>query len=179
MSWRDIRPVAVALVTRPLEPGVRDGDDGQDEPTPHDGRPDPGGRPARDGTDDVEVLLGEHRDPAAGETFYRPPGGGLEFGEHSSDALVREFDEEMSVTLRDLDLLATLERTFTFDGTEGHEIWFLYGATIAEDWPYDRDRFVAEEPEVDEQYEAVWKPLSDFAGSDADIVYPEELPELL
>ncbi len=158
MTWQKIRPVAVAAVTRPRVDAERG----------------PESAPG-----DVEVLLAEHYDPGEGDTFYRPPGGGLEFGEHSSDALVREFDEEMGVTLRDLDLITTMERTFTFDGTDGHEIWFLYDATIAEDWPYERDRFTAEEPELDEEFEVVWKPLADFAGPDGDVVYPEELPELL
>lgn len=161
MSWQDIRPVAVAAVTRPRESvGSERSDHGA-------------------GPGDVEVLLGEHYDPVEEHTFYRPPGGGVEFGEHSSEAAVREFDEELGVTLADLDLLATLERTFTFGDAENHEICFLYAGAIVDDWPYERDRFVAEEPELDEEFDVVWKPLEDLLGPDADVVYPEELPSLL
>jgi ADP-ribose pyrophosphatase YjhB (NUDIX family) len=61
-----------------------------------------------------EVLLSRLRDEKADETFYRPIGGAVEFGELSDEALVREFREELSVEVEACDLLDTLEDTFTF-----------------------------------------------------------------
>lgn len=110
------------------------------------------------------------------ETFYRPIGGGIEFGESSDEALVREFDEELDVEVVDFDLLETLENTFTFDGQRGHEIWFLYDVALAESWPYERDEFEGREPEVDETYRAVWTPVD---ALDDVTVYPEHLRSLL
>ncbi len=46
-----------------------------------------------------ELLLAEGYDPSKRQTFYRPLGGGVEFGERASDALIREFDEELGVDL--------------------------------------------------------------------------------
>ena len=46
---------------------------------------------------DEELLLAEHYDSAEEYTFYRPIGGGIEFGEHSRDAVRREFREELDV----------------------------------------------------------------------------------
>ena len=143
MTWRDIRPVALAVVRR-----------------------------------DDEVLLARHYDPGADYEFYRPIGGGIEFGEHSRDAVVREFEEELDVTLTNVSYLETLENVFTFDDTEGHEIWRLYEADFEESWPYERDSFTAHEPELDEEFEVEWKHPDDFAAG-GEVVYPEKLPELL
>ncbi|WP_135820328.1 NUDIX hydrolase [Halostella litorea] len=139
MSWRDVRPVALAVVRR-------------------DGR----------------ILLAEHYDPAEDYTFYRPVGGAIEFGEHSRDAVRREFREELGVELTGVRSVDTYERTFTFDGTEGHEIWRLYEADIVEDWPYELDRFEAEEPELGEAFDVVWKEPAAFAERD-EVVYPPSL----
>jgi|GEM_PF-6087287 NUDIX domain len=42
-----------------------------------------------------ELLLMEGDDPAKRQTFYRPLGGGVEFGERARDAVIREFAEEL------------------------------------------------------------------------------------
>jgi len=123
-----------------------------------------------------EVLLSRLRDETAAETFYRPIGGAVEFGELSDEALVREFREELSVELEAYDHVDTLESTFVFQGNEGHEIWFLYEVTFAEDWPYERDEFEGREPELDETYRAEWVPLDSLSEV---TVYPENLSELV
>jgi ADP-ribose pyrophosphatase YjhB (NUDIX family) len=125
-----------------------------------------------------EVLLARHYDPGEDYHFYRPVGGAIEFGEHSSEAVVREFAEELDVTLTGVEYLETFERTFTFDDNDGHEIWRLYEGDFEEDWPYEHDSFTAQEPELDEEFEAVWKHPEDFVEG-GEIVYPDDLPELL
>jgi len=125
---------------------------------------------------DDEILLSRLRDGEADETFYRPIGGAVEFGELSDEALVREFREELSVEVTDCELLDTLENTFTFQGTEGHEIWFCYAVEFAEDWPYERDEFEGREPELDETYPAVWHPVDRLSDV---TVYPENLASLV
>ena len=122
MSWRKIRPVALAAVRR------------------------------KNG----EILVSKDYEPGVDEPFYRPIGGGVEFGEHSREAVVREFGEEIDVELTNVSLVGTHENVFTFDGEQGHEIWRVYEGDIAEDWPYERDRFEGREPELDETYEATW-----------------------
>jgi len=42
-----------------------------------------------------EILVFESRDTVKNETFYRPLGGGINFGEHSKDAVRREIFEEI------------------------------------------------------------------------------------
>src|SRR5688572_10993783 len=47
--------------------------------------------------DDDRLLLVNHK--MAGGDFWAPPGGGLEFGQHLSDALRREFKEETNLEI--------------------------------------------------------------------------------
>lgn len=125
---------------------------------------------------DEELLVSRHCDPA-GEFFYRPVGGGVEFGEHSEESLRREFREELGVTLSKVSALGTYEDVFTAEGETHHELWRLYEVEIAEEWPYQEDEFTATEPETGEEIECVWKPVAALGSEDedGDTFYPEAL----
>jgi len=67
--------------------------------------------------------------PATAENasgYHRLIGGGVELGETHHDAIVREVDEELGATIRDLAFVTAFESIFRIDGTLGHEIVFLY-----------------------------------------------------
>lgn len=121
-----------------------------------------------------ELLVSELYDPDEDYHFYRPLGGGIEFGELGHQTLKREFDEELGVELTDVEYLETYEDVFTFDGEQEHEIWRLYEATIVEEWPYERERMMGHEPEIGEEFPVVWKHPSAFTDDD-ETIYPEEL----
>jgi ADP-ribose pyrophosphatase YjhB (NUDIX family) len=125
-----------------------------------------------------QLLVERHRNPESGERFYRPLGGGVEFGERSEDALRREFREELGVELEAASHLETCEDVFTHDGETHHEVWRLYEADIAADWPYEAEEFTAREPD-DEEIECVWKPITDFSGESGETIYPGILPARL
>jgi 8-oxo-dGTP pyrophosphatase MutT (NUDIX family) len=74
------------------------------------------------------ILVLDISDPATGERFYRPAGGGIEFGEHSLDALRREMREELGAEIHSPLLLGVLENIFYYNGQPGHEIVFVYDA---------------------------------------------------
>jgi ADP-ribose pyrophosphatase YjhB (NUDIX family) len=65
-------------------------------------------------------------------TFYRPPGGGIEFQEDSREAARRELREEFDLDTRseDLSLLGVIENSFEFRGAPHHEICFVYEARV-------------------------------------------------
>jgi ADP-ribose pyrophosphatase YjhB (NUDIX family) len=76
------------------------------------------------------VLRGE--DPLDGRRFHRLLGGGVEPGERSEEAVVREIAEELHATLLEPRLLGVLESVFTYDGEPGHEVVFVYAGRLAE-----------------------------------------------
>jgi ADP-ribose pyrophosphatase YjhB (NUDIX family) len=122
-----------------------------------------------------ELLLMESYDPTKGETFYRPLGGGVEFGEHARDALIREFNEELSAELVNIRYLGTLENIFTYGGQPGHEIIMLFQADFADETLYTRENLVAIEDQ--ERIPTAWKRLANF--TDETPLYPEGLRDLL
>src|SRR5688572_14409935 len=57
---------------------------------------------------DNSLLMVNHKGLTEGD-FWAPPGGGVEFGQHATDALIREFEEETSIAIRPGNLLFTVE----------------------------------------------------------------------
>ena len=56
----------------------------------------------------------------------------LEFGEPADDAVVREIVEELHAELAQVTLLGVIENVFTYAGAPGHEVVFVYAATVAD-----------------------------------------------
>src|SRR5215208_350542 len=77
------------------------------------------------------ILISEMVDEAEG-TFHRPPGGGIEFGEHSREAAARELQEEFDLVVpaEELRLLGVIENSFEFRGAPYHEICFIYEVDV-------------------------------------------------
>lgn len=86
------------------------------------------GLPVKD--DHVLVLPGF--DATRGLRFLRAVGGGIEFGETAEQALRREYTEELAVTLGAVELLGVEENIFTYEGSRGHEIAFIFAVECAE-----------------------------------------------
>ncbi|HEX7240445.1 MAG TPA: NUDIX hydrolase [Longimicrobiaceae bacterium] len=78
------------------------------------------------------VLVARGVDPASGEPFYRPLGGGVEFGERAADALGREIVEELGAAIEDPRLLGVLENLFEYAGRPRHEIVFVFDARFSD-----------------------------------------------
>jgi len=90
---------------------------------------------------DNRILVCLGRDDVKNEDFYRLIGGGVEFGEKSSTAIIREIKEELAAELKDLKLLTVLENIFTFNGQAGHEICFIYEAAFVDETNYQRESY--------------------------------------
>lgn len=78
------------------------------------------------------ILVARGADPATGEPFYRPLGGGVEFGERAETALRREIAEDLGATIEEPCLLGVLENLFEYGGRAGHEIIFVFDARFSD-----------------------------------------------
>lgn len=125
------------------------------------------------------ILVGEGYDPVKRETFYRPIGGGIEFGERAEEALRREVREEIGAEIESVRYLFTLENIFTFNGDAGHEIVMVFDARFTDDGWYARQVISGREFDGNQHlpFKAVWKRLDEF-GPQAPL-YPDGLVELL
>lgn len=125
------------------------------------------------------ILVAEGYDPIKRETFYRPLGGGIEFGERSQETISRELMEEIGAELKHdtLKYLGAVENIFTFNGIPGHEIVLVYDGALADSGLYDQAVILGKEANG-EEIRAMWKHLDEF-GAGKSILYPEGLNELL
>jgi ADP-ribose pyrophosphatase YjhB (NUDIX family) len=117
------------------------------------------------------LLVFRGDDPARDVVFYRPLGGGIEFGERSADALVREMREELGAEVTSVRYLGMLENIFTHMGKRGHEIVLLYAARFADSAFYTRQAWTGDDNGL--PIPVLWKPLTDFR--DGDLLVPREL----
>ena len=119
------------------------------------------------------ILCMRGHDTIRNQTFYRPLGGGIEYGEHSADALRREINEELRTSISDVRLLGVIESVFTLEGQHKHELVFAYDAVFDDRSLYDRA--VVEGMEADGvPIHAYWMALGDFQENKA-LLVPEAL----
>ena len=126
--------------------------------------------------EDGSILVAPGDDHVKNQRFYRPLGGGIEFGERAEDAARREIREELGAEVDGLRFLGAVENLFTFLGEPGHELIWLYEGRFADPALYARDRL--EGREGGEPFAVEWVPLSHFVEGRWPL-YPDGLLELL
>lgn len=124
-----------------------------------------------------QILVFEGYDPDSDETFYRPLGGAIEFGEYGHQALAREVKEEIDAEIENLRYLGLSENLFTFGGKAGHEIVLIYKGDLVGRAIYEQDEVMGREDDGS-LLKVVWAPLSRFQRGEAPL-YPDGLLELL
>jgi len=125
------------------------------------------------------ILVAEGYDSVKNEYFYRPLGGGIEFGETSMETICRELMEEihLDVEPESLVYLGTVENIFHFNGAAGHEIVLIYDGALKEPGLYEQAVIAGKEANG-EEIRALWKNLDEF-GAGKSILYPTGLVEML
>lgn len=119
---------------------------------------------------DGKLLVSECYDSKKDYYFYRCLGGGIEFQETSSDALKREFMEEIGIDINITEYLGIAENIFVYEGKKGHEIVFFYKIDIPDN--LYKNKYVQDED--GEIGEAVWIDIEEFKNG-SKIIYPKEI----
>lgn len=96
------------------------------------------------------------------EGYHRLIGGEVDLGETHRDAILREVDEELGSTIRDLALLTTVENIFRIDGVRGHEVVFLYSGRLEPQPPSAGGTLTESDGSV---VPVVWRRLDDIDES--------------
>lgn len=131
-------------------------------------------------TREGRLLVMEGEDRVAGQIFYRPFGGGIDFGERGEAALRREIREELESELDAVRFLGVIENVFAFEGTPGHELVMVYSAELSGPEWLEADRFQRDEPTRHGVITCTgaWVPIADFRAGRA-VLYPPGILELL
>jgi len=122
------------------------------------------------------ILVNEARDSVKDQCFFRPIGGGINFGEAGALAVAREVREELNAEVTDLQLVGTLENIFTYNGAPGHEIVLIYDGKFTDNSLYARE-FLPGVESNGQSFEARWRGSESFTTTTP--LYPHGLPELL
>jgi len=123
------------------------------------------------------ILVFEGYDSVKNEVFYRPLGGGIEFGEHSSETIQREIKEELGAEICDLSFLGSVENIFFLNNKRGHELVQVYDASFVNPEFYGYSSFEAIEANG-LKLKVVWKDVKFFEAGKAPL-YPTGLLALL
>ncbi len=124
-----------------------------------------------------KILVFEGYDPKKDQTFYRPLGGGIEFGERSEDTVRREIKEELGEEVTELKYLGALENIFVFDGIPSHEIVLAYDGRLVNPGLYEQAVMSGMEADAG-PFKVLWKRLDEF-GTGRNPLYPAGLLEML
>lgn len=127
--------------------------------------------------DNDRILVFEGFEKLTSEIFYRPLGGGIEFGEKAEEAVERELMEEIKAEVDELHYLGMLENIYNFNGKPYHEIVLVYDGALVNSGFYEQAVIVGKEANGD-VIRAMWKSLGEF-GEGRSILYPPGLLELL
>jgi 8-oxo-dGTP pyrophosphatase MutT (NUDIX family) len=125
---------------------------------------------------DDRILVAEDHDSKKGQTFYRPLGGAIEFGERGEETVRREFREEIDADLTKVRYVGTLESIFVYEGRRGHQIVLVYDGRLSDVSLYEKEIILGDE--LGQKFKAIWKRLDEF-GPGMSPVYPDGLLDLL
>lgn len=125
------------------------------------------------------IFVARGFDSHKGETFYRPIGGRIEFGERASDAVAREVREEIDAEVADITFLGALENIFTYEGKRRHEIVMIFDGRFRDPAMNQDDVALTGVDDAEVLYEGSWKRLDFFRGDGAPPLYPAGLLNLL
>ncbi|WP_342773254.1 NUDIX domain-containing protein [Paenibacillus prosopidis] len=106
------------------------------------------------------------------ETFYRFPGGGVEFGETASETIVRELFEEFDLELNIGQLALINESIIEYDGIQRHDCTLIHWCWLNHDSVLIDMKMHKEHDDI----KLVWKSLEQLTEKP---LYPEGILEMM
>lgn len=122
------------------------------------------------------ILVHEADDPVKGIRFARPLGGGVDFGEYSRDAVIREIREELGAEITDVEFICMMESIYLYLGKPGHELVFVYDARFVDERLYEQAGLQVTEGK--RTFEARWRSLEELQAENI-LLVPEGLAAFL
>lgn len=125
---------------------------------------------------DGRILVEKGEDTKKGEVFYRPLGGGVEFGERGEDALKREFREELGKEIVVRGFLQAVENIFVWEGRPGHEVILFFDCAFAD----AADEKASHHPHLEGEKagQTYWRTIDDIKAEGA-VLHPNQLVAML
>lgn len=123
-----------------------------------------------------EILVHESYDSVKERGFARPLGGGIDFGETSAAAAIREIKEELGADITGVELLGIVENIFVYEGEPGHEMVFVYDGRFVDESLYGQESLDVVEGK--RQFKAVWRSPQALRDGPCYLV-PEEIWQFL
>ncbi len=120
-----------------------------------------------------KILVYDVEDKVKKKTFFRLIGGHIEFGESASEALKREFKEEIDQEIEIICKLDTFENIFVYKGSKQHEFVSLFKVEFLNKDIYNSNVIVGQEG-PDRTFEAKWIEVSEFRNNKK-VLYPPEV----
>jgi ADP-ribose pyrophosphatase YjhB (NUDIX family) len=119
------------------------------------------------------LLVVEVLDDSGALQGWRPPGGGVQFGEPASKALEREIREELDCDISIDGRPWIFENLYEHEGAIGHEVVFAFPITLMEGRFYASSRFEISEDSGTRHW-AEWIALSHFRSGEQ-VLFPLDL----
>ncbi|MCJ2059852.1 NUDIX domain-containing protein [Methylobacterium sp. J-048] len=107
-------------------------------------------------------------------TGVRPLGGSVAFGERADAALVREFQEELGLTVRVLGAPFVMENLYVHEGSPGHEVLFLFAVALPPG-PLDTQEHIVFHEDCGTPCVARWYDLADLDRDGGPELFPSGL----
>ena len=124
-----------------------------------------------------KVLVYSVEDKIDKKKFFRLIGGHIEFSEAASEALIREFKEEINQKIKIVKELDIFENIFFYNGKNCHEFVTLLEIEFLNKEIYDQDNIVGNEG-PNRTFNARWIPVSEFKDKNRTLFPPQVLDYL-
>ena len=125
---------------------------------------------------DKEILVYKRKDDNTNNEFYRLIGGCIEFNETAHSAIRREFLEETSLDIININTISIFESLFTFNSKQMHEIIFLFESKFEDKSIYQKD--IINGIEGVRKFKAEWINRKDFLSHKKKL-FPEQILDYL